>query len=136
MTYSIVARDPGTGFGAALVAQLLLSPLADRGQSRTLAVLALACGIIGPAGFAYGSSMVVLATSPFGLRDVAFEAISAFGTVGLSTGITGALPAGGQFLLILVMLIGRVGPITFVTALALRHRQRAYRYPEERPIIG
>ena len=39
-------------------------------------------------------------------------------------------------MLILVMLAGRVGPITFVTALALRDRQRAYRYPEERPIIG
>jgi len=34
------------------------------------------------------------------------------------------------------MLAGRVGPLTFVTALALRERGRAYRYPEERPIIG
>ncbi len=53
----------GTGFGAALVAQLLLAPLADRGQSRILAVLALAAGILGPIGFAYGSSMLVLAAS-------------------------------------------------------------------------
>ena len=37
---------------------------------------------------------------------------------------------------VVVMLAGRVGPITFVTALALRERRRAYRYPEERPIIG
>jgi len=58
-----VGAIAGTGFGAALVAQLLLAPLADRGQSQTLAVLALACGIIGPIGFAYGSSMLVLATS-------------------------------------------------------------------------
>ena len=34
------------------------------------------------------------------------------------------------------MLAGRVGPVTFVTALALRERNPAYRYPEERPIIG
>lgn len=53
----------GTGFGAALVAQLVLAPLADRGQSQTLAIVALACGIIGPVGFAYGTSMLVLATS-------------------------------------------------------------------------
>lgn len=53
----------GTGFGAALVAQLLLAPLADQGRSKVLAVLALAAGIIGPIGFAYGSSMVVLAAS-------------------------------------------------------------------------
>ncbi|MEM9564044.1 MAG: MFS transporter [Actinomycetota bacterium] len=52
-----------TGFGAALVAQLLLAPLADQGRSRVLAVLALAAGIIGPVGFAYGSSMLVLAAS-------------------------------------------------------------------------
>jgi Trk-type K+ transport system membrane component len=39
-------------------------------------------------------------------------------------------------LLVLVMLAGRVGPVTFVTALALRERVPAYRYPEERPIIG
>lgn len=58
-----VGAIAGTGFGAALVAQLLLAPLADRGQSQTLAVVALACGIIGPVGFAYGSSMLVLATS-------------------------------------------------------------------------
>lgn len=65
-----------------------------------------------------------------------FEATSAFGTVGLSTGITGRLPTSGHFMLIVLMLIGRVGPITFATALALRARPRLYRYPEERPIIG
>ncbi|MGI9615799.1 MAG: MFS transporter [Acidimicrobiales bacterium] len=58
-----VGAVAGTGFGAALIAQLLLAPLADRGQSRILAVLALACGIIGPVGFAYGTSMLALATS-------------------------------------------------------------------------
>lgn len=53
----------GTGFGAALVAQLLLSPLADRGITRPLAVLALVAGIVGPIGFAYGQTMLVLAGS-------------------------------------------------------------------------
>lgn len=58
-----VGAIAGTGFGAALVAQLLLAPLADRGQSKTLAIVALTCGIIGPVGFAYGTSMLMLATS-------------------------------------------------------------------------
>ncbi len=53
----------GTGFGAALVAQLLLSPLADRGVSKPLAVLALLAGVIGPIGFAYGQTTLTLATS-------------------------------------------------------------------------
>lgn len=53
----------GTGFGAALVAQLLLSPLADRGTTRPLAVVALVAGIVGPVGFAYGQTMLILAAS-------------------------------------------------------------------------
>lgn len=68
--------------------------------------------------------------------DALFEAASAFGTVGLSTGITAGLPTLGHLLLVLVMLAGRVGPVTMATALALRHSPRLYNYPEERPIIG
>jgi potassium uptake TrkH family protein len=70
------------------------------------------------------------------LTPALFEATSAFGTVGLSTGITPEVPTLGRVLLVLVMLAGRVGPITFVSALALRRRDLPYRYPEERPIIG
>jgi len=84
----------------------------------------------------FSSAIVLVAVSPFSFTQTSFEAASAFGTVGLSTGITGALPTLGQMLLVVVMLVGRVGPTTFVTALALRQRQRAYRLPEERPIIG
>ncbi len=50
-----------TGFAAALVAQILLSPMADRGRSAPLAVLAVAAGVIGPIAFAFGSSLAVLA---------------------------------------------------------------------------
>lgn len=52
-----------TGFAAALVAQVLLAPLADRGRSRPLALLAIGAGIVGPIGFAYGSGALVLAVS-------------------------------------------------------------------------
>jgi trk system potassium uptake protein len=97
-------------------------------QSMTVAALAVVT--------VFGTAVALTAISPFHLTDTLFEAASAFGTVGLSTGITGALPAAGQYLLVLVMLAGRVGPVTFVAALALRSRSRAYRYPEERPIIG
>ena len=53
----------GTGFGAALIAALLLSPFADRGAFTSLAVIALTSGIVGPIGFAYGQSVLVLALS-------------------------------------------------------------------------
>ena len=97
-------------------------------QAMTIAFLSV--------GAVFATAVALTAMSSFHLTDTLFEAASAFGTVGLSTGITGSLPHAGQFLLILMMIAGRVGPITFVTALALRQRRRAYRFPEERPIIG
>lgn len=67
---------------------------------------------------------------------VTFEAISAFGTVGLSTGITAQLTGFSQIILCLLMYLGRIGPITLVAALAARNTARHFRYPEERPLIG
>ena len=81
-------------------------------------------------------TLVLMATSPFPLGQTLFEAISAFGTVGLSTGITADLPSVGKVALIVLMFLGRIGPYTLGVALILRERERLYRYPEERPIIG
>jgi trk system potassium uptake protein len=81
-------------------------------------------------------NLVLLATSPFDIGSTLFEAASAFGTVGLSTGITPELATPPQAVLTVLMFLGRVGPITLGTALVLRERNRLYRYPEERPIIG
>lgn len=97
-------------------------------QALTIALLSV--------GLVVGMSLVLMASDDLSLTPALFEAASAFGTVGLSTGVTGNISGFGHLMLVIVMLTGRVGPITFVTALALRHRPRAYRYPEERPIIG
>lgn len=89
-----------------------------------------------------GSVMIVLATL-FILRDtniptdqVIFEVISAFGTVGLSTGITAELPTSSQLVLTVLMYVGRVGTITLAVSLAMGERRMPYRYPEEQPIVG
>jgi trk system potassium uptake protein TrkH len=89
-----------------------------------------------------GSAVVVLGTL-FVVRSTAidtdrviFEVISAFGTVGLSTGITADLPQSAQLMLALLMYIGRVGTITLAAALALGEHRMPYRYPEEHPIVG
>lgn len=58
-----VGAIASTGFAAALVAQLLLAPMADRGRSNVLAIVAMTTGIIGPIGFAYGTSVLVLSAS-------------------------------------------------------------------------
>jgi trk system potassium uptake protein len=98
-------------------------------QALTIALLAI--------GLVVGATLVLMSVEDLSLTPALFEITSAFGTVGLSTGITGDIGASGHLLLVLVMLAGRVGPVTFVTALALRERiPVSYRYPEERPIIG
>ena len=82
-------------------------------------------------------TMMILAQTNLPIRDVLFETISAFSTVGLSTGITAQLPASSLMLLCLLMFIGRVGTITVATALALGGTDRKpWRYPEETPIVG
>lgn len=65
-----------------------------------------------------------------------FEVISAFGTVGLSTGITADLPDAGKVILMVLMFLGRLGPFTLGTALVLRQRRVLYELPKERPVIG
>ena len=78
----------------------------------------------------------IASVSALPLDDILFECISAFSTVGLSTGITADLPPSALVMLCLLMFVGRVGTITVATALALGGRDRPYRYPEENPIVG
>jgi len=80
--------------------------------------------------------IAILAMTELDLDRVLFEAVSAFGTVGLSTGITASLPPAAQVIIVLLMFLGRIGPLTFGSALALRERRIAYELPKERPAIG
>ncbi|MDF1488596.1 TrkH family potassium uptake protein [Tessaracoccus caeni] len=79
---------------------------------------------------------ILMLLTDHALDALLFEVVSAFGTVGLSTGITADLPPAAQAVLIPLMFIGRLGPITFASALALRPRRLLYELPRERPIIG
>ncbi len=97
---------------------------------RALTVALLTLALVFLTGFALG------ATQEFALLHVLFEAFSAVGTVGLSTGITRELSAFGQLIVIPIMFIGRLGPLTLVFALAARERRPAYRWMEEEVKIG
>ena len=72
------------------------------------------------------------------LDEALFEVISAFATCGLSTGLTMRedFSDPAKYLLALLMYVGRTGTVTLAAALALRERGRAFRLPEERPIVG
>ncbi|CAB4548585.1 unannotated protein [freshwater metagenome] len=83
-----------------------------------------------------GALLILRFTTGFTLEQLLFEVVSAVGTVGLSTGITAQLPEHAKFLLALLMLFGRLGPIIVATSLALRRTKRHFEYPKERPLIG
>ncbi|BFH68987.1 MAG: TrkH family potassium uptake protein [Paenibacillus dendritiformis] len=68
--------------------------------------------------------------------EVLFEATSAFGTVGLSMGLTSELSPLGKTIIIMTMYIGRLGPLTLFFAISQRSSKGKFRYPEERLLIG
>ncbi|WP_415947988.1 TrkH family potassium uptake protein [Streptomyces sp. KLOTTS4A1] len=97
-------------------------------QALTIVLLSVAAVAI--------STLAFVVFSEHNLDHSLFETVSAFATVGLSTGITADLPTGLHLMLVALMFIGRLGPITVASALALRSRVRLYDLPEERPVIG
>jgi trk system potassium uptake protein TrkH len=75
----------------------------------------------------------------FTMSEILFEASSALGTVGLSTGVTGPstmLTDAGKLIIIAVMLIGRLGPLTLLAALTFNLKPARYNYPDEAVIVG
>lgn len=78
--------------------------------------------------------LAVTESLPF--LNLLFETTSAFGTVGLSTGITSLLTPYGKSVIILTMFAGRVGPLTLAMALAFKTSKHLVRYPEGKIIIG
>ncbi len=81
-------------------------------------------------------AMMLSISEDFSFLNILFEVVSAFGTVGLSTGITPSLTDNGKLWLVLTMFAGRVGPVTLALALALRSKKAAIQYPEGKITIG
>ena len=83
-------------------------------------------------------AVLILAFSEtsFQFADLLFESVSAFGTVGLSTGVTSSLSTWGQLILVVTMLVGRLGPLSIGLAITQRSTTEAYRYAQERITIG
>ncbi|NAZ84657.1 TrkH family potassium uptake protein [Kineococcus indalonis] len=113
--------EAATAFGRTL-------PRALQRQALSVALLGVAAVVVPAVLFAL--------TTPFSLDQILYEVISAFATVGLSTGITAQLPVPHQLVLVALMFVGRTGTITLAAALALRSRPRLYALPEERTIVG
>ncbi|MFV0452586.1 MAG: TrkH family potassium uptake protein [Propioniciclava sp.] len=123
---------------AAIRAEIVGEPqtvMAHRGIPFETIRQALTVVLLGFAAVSVAAALVLFDTR-FTLSEVLFECISAFGTVGLSLGITADLPAESLVILMTLMFLGRVGTISVAAALSLNQRHRRYRLPEERPIVG
>ena len=79
---------------------------------------------------------ILTITEKFSLMKILFEAVSAFGTVGLSTGITSQLSVAGKLVIILLMLIGRIGPLSVGISLMGKQKQKDYKHPEEDILVA
>ena len=91
---------------------------------------------------AWGATIVALSTiiisqiTKADISHVLFDVISAFGTVGLSTGLTAELPDSASYVLATTIFMGRVGTVTLAAAVAATSRSQYYSLPVERPIVG
>jgi len=83
------------------------------------------------------SSFMLSITENAEYLDILFESTSAFGTVGLSTGLTDQLSRLGRLIIIVTMFAGRLGPLTLAIGLSRAEKNKAgYRYPEEDIMVG
>ncbi|GAB3603195.1 TrkH family potassium uptake protein [Microbacterium aureliae] len=83
-----------------------------------------------------GATTLITLVSDAPLDRILFEVISAFATCGLSVGLSAELDPFGKYVLSVLMLAGRIGPIGLAAALAVRQRQTLFTLPNERPIVG
>jgi len=91
---------------------------------------------------AWGATIVALSTiviaqiTKADISHVLFDVISAFGTVGLSTGLTETLPDSATYVMAATIFMGRIGTVTLAAAVAATSRTQYYSLPVERPIVG
>jgi trk system potassium uptake protein TrkH len=105
--------------------------LHERSVDRAFAIIILSIIILGC------SSLIIYLIEPDkGALNILFECVSAFGTVGLTLGITPFMSDISKLLLILLMFMGRMGILTLLFALFRKTGTSVYRYPKENIVIN
>lgn len=84
----------------------------------------------------FTSVILLLGSEPFSTTEIIFEACSAFGTAGLSMGITGQLSSMGKIIIIILMFIGRIGLISLLLLFRKHKKDSGYHFVKERVIVG
>jgi len=112
-------------------------PLDIVAKAISVAVLALATIVIVTMALSVIEGGLVLSQMGRGrFLEFLFETTSAFGTVGLSTGVTPSLSILGKIVVAITIFIGRLGPLTLALAVGQRAGQRRFEYPEENVMVG
>lgn len=141
------SASTGGGLKVTTLAVILRSTITEFRQDKALVLggrqitaevqrEALALAAAATVTVAIGAFALSALSPELSMESIMFESASAFGTVGLSTGITPELGAAGRLVLCVLMFIGRVGPITFGTAVLLRPRARLVGQPDGTVLIG
>jgi potassium uptake TrkH family protein len=104
--------------------------ISEDSQRQALTVALVGVGVLA------ASTLALMTLGETGLTAAVFEAVSALSTVGLSTGVTTAEGSPTRIVLVMLMFIGRLGPVVLVAAIVLRTRPNLFRFPTERPLIG
>lgn len=130
VTFGLVLATIRSMFAGKKGVELFKRTIPDAIVREALVVVAVALLVVSAGTF------ILLITEDRALSAVLFEVVSAFGTVGLSTGVTPSLSTVGKIVLMVVMLTGRIGPLTLALAVGGRREMPLYDYPEERVIIG
>ena len=105
-------------------------------EALSIVVLSMACLMVFFSALLLTESRGLLATTGCRTDDLLFETVSAFATVGLSTGITAGLSAIGKLILVVCMFVGRLGPLTIALIIGTSEYGRVLRYPDEEVIVG
>jgi len=105
--------------------------IADISVRRAFAIITLSLVVIG-----FAITLIYMFDPEKELMDIAFECFSAYSTVGLSLGITGDLSGASKFVVIVVMIVGRISMLSLVIAVFKKIKHKNYRYPTEEIMIN
>ncbi|MCH2197146.1 MAG: hypothetical protein MK081_00050 [Flavobacteriales bacterium] len=136
-TLAIVGADIWSTIRGASNTELFKRTISPLLKSRAYSVLVffLIFDVIGIFALSISESHI-LANPNYDIIDLAFEEVSALGTVGLSTGITSLLSPFGKLVIIASMFVGRVGTLTVAFAVGVNLISKNYRYPEGHTMVG
>ena len=150
MGYMFVGGSPGSTAGGVKTTTLgiviftLISVLKGRQDaevykrriSQSVVFKAMAIFMLGITIVIIGVMILSITEIGASFETILYEVISAFGTVGLSQGLTPTLSSVGKVTIAIIMYLGRVGPLTVMLALAGKQEKINYKYPEGKILIG